>query len=315
VAALENTFSWSPSRDASFRRCTREYWWNYYGSLGGWNADAPPEARAAYTLKNLSTRWAWVGSAVHEAIEGVLRRIGRDAGGEGREFDFGSDLDVEQEIEALTTKMRAQFAESRSARYRIQPKKRFGLVEHEYAEPVPDAEWKAMSERARDAFRAFLTSPVFARIRASDPRTWYPIEELGQFDFEGTPVWAVLDFAMRRPDEGADIYDWKTGAPDPSANRLQLASYVMFMQAEHGVAPDRVENHLVYLGKETKILDFVVSRAELDAARHQVRESVAGMRARLLDKAANVARRDEYPMTDDLQKCAICAFRRLCGRG
>ena len=42
-------------------------------------------------------------------------------------------------------------------------------------------------------------------------RRCYP----AQFDFEGTPVWAVLDFALRRPDGGVDLYDWKTGVVDP----------------------------------------------------------------------------------------------------
>ena len=55
-------------------------------------------------------------------------------------------------------------------------------VEHEYDVIVPRAEWQATNQKVRDALRAFLTSPLFERIRASDPKTWLPIETLDQFD-------------------------------------------------------------------------------------------------------------------------------------
>jgi hypothetical protein len=313
VAILENTFTWSASRHASFLRCHREYWWQYYGAWGGWNTDASPEAREAYVLKNLSNRWAWVGSAVHSVIEQLLRRLSRQAT-EGH-LDLHGGVDVEAEMEATTRALRAQFRESRSGAYRLQPKKRFGLSEHEYADVVTDDEWRAMNQKAREAVRGFLESPVFAMIRASDPRTWFPIEEMAQFDFEGVGVWAVLDFAMRRPDGGADIYDWKTGIVDPEGNRLQLVCYGLYMEQVHGVPLQHIRNHLVYLGPTVTVHEFAIREEDVAAARHAMRESIARMRARLTDAAGNAARREDFAMTDDLTKCAVCTFRRLCGRG
>ena len=35
---------------------------------------------------------------------------------------------------------------------------------------------------------------------------------------------------------------------------------------------------------------------------------------RLRDAAANVAAKEDFPMTDDRARCAGCAFRRPCGR-
>ena len=75
MAELKNEFTWSASRHGSFAYCKRQYWWSYYGSWGGWERHAPAEAREAYMLKNLSSRWAWVGTAVHEQIERILKRI------------------------------------------------------------------------------------------------------------------------------------------------------------------------------------------------------------------------------------------------
>lgn len=317
MAALENVFTWSTSRDGAFQRCQRQYWWQYYGSWGGWDRGAPAEAREAYVLKNLSTRWAWVGTVVHGAIEALLRRH-QQAAGDAGELAFEKprlpSVDVEAEVEALTERMRAQFRESREGHYRARPKRAFGLVEHEYADAVPRAEWQAMNEKAREALRSFLVSDLFQRIRASDARRWLPIEHLGQFDFEGTPVWAVLDFALRTPEDAVEIYDWKTGAVDPVGNRPQLVCYALYVQAAHGVPPERVTTQLVYLGPKPETHAVHVGPSDIQEVMHTMRTSIGSMRMRLVDPARNVARKDDFPLTDDLEKCRVCSFRRLCHR-
>jgi hypothetical protein len=313
VAELKNEFTWSASRQRTFDYCQRQYWWTYYGAWGGWSRDAPAEAREAYMLKNLANRWTWAGTVVHEAIEQVLRRL-QAAGAQGA-LGFADEVDAEAEVEAATARMRRQWRESRDGAYRLRPKKRFGLAEHEYDVPVSKAEWKSTSAKVRKALRAFLGSELFASLRASDPSTWLPIETLDRFDFEGTPVWAVLDFGLRRPDGGVEIYDWKTGAVAPEANRLQLGCYALYVGQKYGVPPEQVRTHLVYLGEDLKDLSFEVTEAELRETRGAMRASIAAMRTRLDDPRANVARREAFPLTGDLDRCRLCAFRRLCGRG
>jgi CRISPR/Cas system-associated exonuclease Cas4 (RecB family) len=312
VRVLENTFSWSTSRAGTFAHCRRAYWWQYYGAWGGWEPDAPPEARRAYVLKNLSNRWAWVGSVVHERIERLLKHMKGVATAGRLQFD-PLVVDVEQEIEATTHLMRRQYRESLSRQYRQRPKRAFGLMEHEYEDPVTDDEWREMNARARAAVRSFLESELFARVRGSDPATWYPIEALGQFELDGVPVWASPDFAMRTGN-GVEIYDWKTGMARPEANRLQLACYTLYMEANHGVEPTRVRNHVVYLGPPLEVHAFGLGEAELDAARDAIRASMAEMREGLVDVEGNVAERDAFPLTDDLERCTSCSFRALCGR-
>ena len=72
---LTNTFSWSRSRNNTFQECRRRYFYQYYGSWGGWEPDAPEETRRLYVLKQLSSRQQWAGRVVHDAVEMALRAI------------------------------------------------------------------------------------------------------------------------------------------------------------------------------------------------------------------------------------------------
>ncbi len=308
---LENRFTWSKSRGETFEACLRRYWWTYYGSWGGWASDAPTDARSAYLLKNLHSRWTWAGDVVHRAIEGILRRL-QGSVPAGALALAPRRVDPQEEVAAVTARMRSQFRDSRDHRYRNDPKRIVGLVEHEYDLPIPDSEWKEIHRRAVEGLSAFLASPVFARIRATDPSTWLPFEELDSFDFEGVPVWAALDFAMRT-EGGAEVFDWKTGESRPEENRLQLLCYALYVQARHGVPAERVTCHLVYVNSG-QVIDFTPTTAELDVAKGAIRSSIGRMRALLVDGAGNAGLKDRFPMTDELERCEVCCFRRLCNR-
>ena len=312
MATLENRLTWSKSRAEAFAWCLRKYWWTYYGAWGGWAYDAPKERRDAYVLKNLHSRWTWVGDAVHRAIQRIFERIRDTARGAGLALDDTVPLDPDEEAERLTRSMRAQFRASREGRYRADPKRVLGLVEHEYGVPVPDVEWRDMNKRAVDALRGFLASHTFATLAASDPATWLPFETLDSFDFEGTPVWAALDFG-RRVDGGAEVYDWKTGEERVEANSLQLLVYALFVEQKHGVPATSVRGRLVYVN--TGAVHVVEpTPAALDDARATMRGSLAEMKERMRMGGGSDPSPLAFPMTDDLARCASCSFRRLCGR-
>ena len=313
MGTLETTFSWSNSRASTFQRCARSYWWQYYGSWGGWERQAPRETREAYVLKNLSSRWAWVGNAVHEWIERMLKRMQAQAARGALPFDQGTP-DIDQEVEALTEHMRWQYRQSLTGQYRDNPKRNFGLMEHEYEDPVSRDEWQQTSEKARQALRGFLESDVFASIAASDPAAWLAIEHLDQFQLDGVGIWAVPDFARRVGAGSAELYDWKTGAVKPEKSRLQMACYTIYMHLRHGIEPGTLTSHLVYLGPRVEIHDFRFTTTDLEEAREEIRTSMEAMRSRLKDPEKNFAEKADYPMTEKLTRCAGCVYRRLCGR-
>ena len=301
---LQNEFSWSKSRHEKFTECARAYWFHYYGSWGGWDAAAGAAVRELYVLKNLSSRWQWAGSVVHEALRHMLSRTRLTGDRKG----------LDRLLEEVRQRTRVQWGASRDKSYWRDPKRVPGLVEHEYGEPVPPEEWKRVwDELIERSIRAFYASDTFDRIRAIPPDRWLTVDELDTWSFEGTKVWVAIDFAYRDADDRVHVLDWKTGR-ERGADHLQLGIYALYAQRKWGVPPESVVAGLVYLGSEAERVEVSVDAAALEAAQRKMRESIAGMRERLDDPLRNVAAMERFPQIEDRTACRRCPFRRPCGR-
>src|SRR5512138_902143 len=126
MAELTNDFTWSKSRHEKFSECLRAYFYQYYGSWGGWEAPPGSAARELYVLKKLSSRWQWAGSVVHAALKRMLARARRTG-------EFRALPDV---LARTRQRARREWSTSREKSYWREPSLVVGLVEHEYAEPV-----------------------------------------------------------------------------------------------------------------------------------------------------------------------------------
>lgn len=299
---LERRFSWSVSRDRLFRACPRAYWYRYYGSWGGWEADASPEVRELYVLKQLSTRHQWVGASVHAAIEQVLVALRN-----------GRPLSRDEACRQLTFRMRGAFDASRRGRYWREPKAG-GLVEHEYRLPVSDEEWRSLHEGAVRALAAAFDLPIFDRLARLGRDDWLAIELRDAFEVDGVPVFCVPDLAFR--EEGRMvIVDWKTGAPEgpeaEAAVRFQLACYGLYARARLGAGPDTLRLGVAFLAVP-EYRESTIDEAGLADAEATLRASIAAMRARMADPAADLADVADFPPIESGERCTVCPFRRPC---
>jgi hypothetical protein len=308
MADLQNEFSWSKSRHDKFGECRRAYFYAYYGSWGGWEAPSGSEVRELYVLKKLSTRHQWAGSVVHDALKQVLTRA--KATGEVRP--------LEKVLEQTHAKARAQFTSSRSKSYWRESSRIVGLLEHEYAEPVKDEDWKRIYETVIDGgLRAFYASETFEEIRRTPRDRWLSVDELDQWFFEGTKVWLAVDFAYRAGDGKVHLLDWKTGR-ERGADHVQVGTYALYARQKWDVLPDGVVGGLVYLvqedGKPAERIDVRADEATLEACRGEMRASIGAMKAVLTDRDRNQARLADFPQIEDRNHCKRCPFRRPCGR-
>ncbi len=167
---LQNEFSWSKSRHERFAECRRAYFYAYYGSGGGWEAEPGTPVRELYVLKKLSSRWQWAGSVVH----GTLKRLLASARA------TGSFWPLEKALERTRARARSEWAWSRDKSYWREPSQIVGLVEHEYGEVVPDADWKRLYDQVVEgSLRAFYRSPLLEEIRGLPRERWLSVDELG----------------------------------------------------------------------------------------------------------------------------------------
>ena len=275
---LKNEFSWSKTRDQTFRECLRKYYFQYYGGWGGWNRDADARIRQVYMLKNLYTRQMWAGDHVHLCLEKVLGVIRR-----------GSEAPAEDEaVRKMIDDMRKDFKDSRAGNYRRNPKKVCGLFEHEYELEISDDIWKSTADRAEKCVRNFYRAPVLQTLRKLPAAAWLEIEDRSTFQLDGLKVYVQLDCAFRSGD-GVVIYDWKTGKTDAELNNVQLGCYILYAIEKWKVAPETVSAVDLYLIDGSQVAK-TLGAEELADIKDYIRESADEMLFPLSEPGAELRR-------------------------
>lgn len=301
MAELRNEFSWSTSRDDTFRLCPRRYFYHYYGAWGGWDGKADPKTRTLYVLKQLQTRHQWIGGTVHNALRWVLDTLRQ----------HGRLPDEEMTLRHLVNRLQRDFQESGEGVYWDKPKGTTGLVEHEYDDlEIDDGEWRDLFEKAATCVSVFYRGPIVRELVDLPADRWVEMEKLASFEIDGVRVWVQLDLAYRT-DAGLRIVDWKTGRADQPATREQLALYTLYAADRWHAHADSIvatESNLA----TGDVIDHPVSADDLHTARTRVLESSAAMRALLDDDAANAASESRFAVTADDKPCRTCPFRRVC---
>jgi hypothetical protein len=305
---LQNEFSWSKSRHEKFVGCRRAYYFAYYGSWGGWEAEPGSAVRELYVLKKLSSRWQWAGSVVHESLRQLLIRAKAT----------GDFLPLEKLLERTRARARAQWSTSREKSYWREPSRITGLVEHEYGEPVANEDWKRLYEQVIEgSLRAFYGSATLDEIRRTPRSDWLTVDELDAWTFEATRIWVAVDFAYRDRDGRVQVLDWKTGK-EREVDHTQVGIYALYAREKWGIPVDGVVGGLVYLvqpdGAGAGRVSVAADPATLNACTADMRASIAEMKAVLQDPERNVAHMDGFPQLPEREACRRCPFRRPCGR-
>jgi hypothetical protein len=305
---LQNEFSWSKSRHEKFADCRRAYYYAYYGSWGGWEAAHGTPIRELYVLKKLSSRWQWAGSVVHASLKRMLEAARAT----------GTFWPLEKLLDRTHARARAEWGSSRGKSYWREASRITGLLEHEYGEAVPDAEWKRLYEQVVDGgLRSLYASPTFAEIRETPRERWLGVDELDSWDFEGTKIWVAVDFAYRDAAGRIQILDWKTGK-ERGVDHVQVGIYSLYAQRKWSAAADEVAGGLVYLGADgdggAERVSVAADPAALDRCQQEMRASISAMRDALADPGRNHALEEAFPRPAEWERCRRCPFRRPCGR-
>lgn len=301
VAELRNEFSWSKSRDDTFRACPRQYFFQYYGAWGGWSERADARTRTLYILKQLQSRQQWMGAVVHNCVRWVLTTLRKT----------GHPPAEELALQHLGRRLQVDFQNSGEGLYWEKPKEMCALLEHEYDDlEVADGAWQEVFEKALRCVSAFYQSTVLRDLLDVPRDRWLELEELASFNVDGLKVWVQLDFAHRR-DDRIHIFDWKTGKSDTEATRDQLALYVLYAATRWKTDPAHV-TAVEFNLNSGELFERTAEPDLLETARQRVRDSAAAMTALLDDPALNLAREERFALTDNEKTCRRCPYRRVC---
>ncbi|MEM7009260.1 MAG: PD-(D/E)XK nuclease family protein [Thermodesulfobacteriota bacterium] len=304
MADFKNEFSWSYSRDNLFQECRREYYYNYYGSWGGWDIErADSLTRTLYVLKNLQNRWQWKGSAVHDEIERILKEL----------VSTGNLTPLERSIDRVTKILRDGFRSSRDKKYwnksgslRFEP----ALYEHEYRPETPDEIWKRTYDEVILCLENFYKSSVPQEVSNLPKEVVCSIESMtgSYFSFNSELYYVKLDLAYSIDDE-IKIYDWKTGSGE--ADQLQFLVYALYAHEELDFDLNKISVTELNLFEDyTKIHTF--DEDQINYAREYISESIDNMKRNLNNPQENEAIMLDFPRTQDTKTCELCKFQKIC---
>lgn len=309
MAELINTFSWSISARADFEECPRRRFLAKYAMWGGWKAEAPDLARAAYRLGKMENRFTLQGNAVERAVMWALQQT-----------QAGNSVTATQAYETVAKSYLNQcWSDSKKKLWQTNPKKHCCLHEHYYPahHHTPEADMTTrMIEQIKRCLTNFLGQvlPQLAKVRPEQELTIAHADggDPESFPFESIKVYAIPDYAYRQ-DDFLHIHDWKAGSEKP-AHRDQMAIYGLWAHTKHALPPERIQVHLEYLSKGAT-QSMTLTENDLEYARGLIRNSVAGMVEYLVK--GDIRKNQPLPQEDwelcaDIDTCRQCRFYELC---
>jgi hypothetical protein len=304
MATLTNDFSWSASRDTLFEECKRKYYYNYYGSWGGWEKDrADNVTRTLYVLKNLQNIPMWKGKAVHTEIARILKEL----------VTTNELIGPEYSLARVTNLMRQDFKFSRAGlywnTYESLGKANY-LFEHEYGLDISDERWKKNHQEVITCIRNFYKSDILEKVINLGYDDILSIDRIAPipFSFNEEKIYVNLDLAYKLDDE-IEIVDWKTGSGE--SNKLQFIIYTIYANEILHVPADKIsliEYNL--FGNEKTIHRF--RHEELSEAKNYINSSINSMKSYLSNPIENEAVITDFPRIDDEWKCNSCNFKKIC---
>ena len=311
---IRNSFSWSFSQAKDFSACPRRYYWQRYGSWGGWEDMAPKGVKAAYRLKQMKNRFALSGIAVDLAVKAAIQSVSQ-----------GKETTLEEALDLATTYLRRAWIEHMEGRWQVNPKRYTCIKEIYYGEFSPDdaAErmmWAAgIKEKVGLCLENFygMVLPKIRQYLAKGNLVAFSetdFFEKESFALGGIKIYASPDTVIQFDDKLV-ILDWKTGRPRQFYAH-QMETYGLWAQCRHDVPADEIELELVYLPDGTmQKVDYGEEAARQTF--EYIKETVDDMSDKLKDR--DIARNEplnieRFEQTDKLEVCAHCNFMELCGR-
>ncbi len=280
---------WSTTRSDTFRSCRRRYFFQYYAK---YDREIPLER--IQLLRGLSSIPMTVGTAVHEVLAVLLRRLLRSGEPiDGERFWRHVDRTV-RELLSFTSLMEVHYGQR----------------------PAPQPE--ELLEPVRACLENVLTSGRYAWLREhlpADPAYLIEPPGYGEARLKGLKIYAKVDVLFQ---VGGDtlILDWKTGRQDPAKHGRQLLGYAAWAEHNLQIPAEQIRCLVAYLLPNYSEIEKQPSRGDLEALAGDVAAEIEQMQDLCQFPERNIPlAKEAFPLTVHRSTCRHCQFRELCGRG
>lgn len=279
---------WSSTRWETFRTCRRRYFFQYYGRY-----DREIPLAHIQRLKGLSSIAMTVGTAVHEVLARLLKRL------------LMTTAEIDQQrfwpyVEGVIARELATTT----------------LMEVHYGQrPAPEP--AELMGPVRQCLETFLASDRYGWVReqlGGDPRCVIEPPGYGEARLQGMKIYAKVDALIEAGGELV-IIDWKSGRQDIDKHTRQLLGYAAWAQDNLQVSAEQIRCVLAYLQPQYAEIEKQPSADELDGLAREVAAEIAQMQSLCQDPDRNIPlAKEAFPLTDNLGYCHHCQFRELCDR-
>ncbi len=322
---FRNEFSWSTSRSGVFSSCPRRYFWQHYGSWGGWKAPTSDDsekkqlARKAYCLKNLESFHTLFGLSVHDALANIIRA--HVAGTRPALGDASAEV-----CSAVQKDMHDACLRTDVGQWLVDPKNYTLLMELYYCGGFGDERVKrsiAQTKEKMDNLRTVGSCKTLAEIFAPGTHVLeidespfkgdfgrMQIPALGNFD-----IYARIDVLYQRADGMYVIADWKTALEDePERYHNQLVLYAIYVKRKYNVPLSNILLRVEGIGARTRF-EFVATNEDAQKVLRGVKKSVQKMASLLKNGSIyNNIPLEIEAFAQNEEHCAGCKFAAMCGR-
>jgi len=295
---LKCELSWSASRAKEFERCRREYWYSRYASWGWWTERPRADKFEIMVHKNLTSLPAYTGDCIHRAIERwfQLRKA-------------GSTMNATELMEEAINLFRAGWRQSSTDGWKERPNKSTHLFEHHYDIEVSKERTDHARKLIEVATRYFCEAPELAPVREAPPEAWLSVESLDTYQYLGTKVYAVPDFAYQ-DGEKVYIWDWKTGRPRED-DVFQLHTYALYACEKWQTDPEEIVLYAGYLGQQS-VQTIPVQIDKLSEAQDRMSLSLREMMDVHYDPDVDDLMMENWQATGAPDGCRFCRYRGIC---
>lgn len=295
---LKCELSWSASRAKEFERCKREYWYSRYANWGWWTERPRGQKFDIMVHKNLTSLPAFTGDVIHRAIERWFQL--RQA---------GTRMSAAELVDEAVELFRTGWRQSSTDGWQQRPNKSTHLFEHHYGFDVPAERTDRARKLIEHAAHYFCESPDLAPVREVAPEHWRGVEALDTYQFLGTKVYAVPDFAYEI-DGKVHIWDWKTGRPRED-DLFQLHTYALYACERWQTDPEDITLYGAYLG-EGEVKQVPVQIDPLSQAQDRMSMSLREMMDVHYDPDEDELVMDNWPASGAPEACRYCRYRGIC---